>query len=60
MEHLPKIKYYSLTQLIFGAYAAVAYFNMGKISSIVIYERHSYTMKQCAVNSKRLFFGTLK
>jgi hypothetical protein len=56
----------SLTQLKFGSYDAVAHFNIGKRSYILIYQRLGmipgrYMTKQCSeINKKRLYFGTLK
>ena len=38
-ERLPKTKYYSMTQLEFGVYDAVAYFNIGAKACILLYEK---------------------
>ena len=59
-ERLPKSRYVSLTQLKFGSYDAVAHFNIGMKSSLLIYEMMQmvpgrYTTKQCSnLNQKRL------
>ena len=65
-ERLPKTKYVSLTQLKFGSYDAVAHFNIGKKSSVLIFEKLNmipgrYLTKQCAnINRKRLFASEYK
>ena len=38
-ERLPKAKYYSMTQLELDDYDAVAYFNIGAKSYILLYEK---------------------
>ena len=38
-ERLPKTTYVSLTQLKFGTYDAVVNFNIGRKSSVLIYEK---------------------
>ena len=65
-ERLPKTTYVSLTNLRLGTYDAVAHFNMGKKSSILIYEKLSmvpgrYMTKHCSsINKKRLFNANYK
>ena len=63
---LPKTTYVSLTQLRFGSYDAVAHFNIGQKSSLLIYEKLKmipgrYMTKQCSnINRKRLFHSNYK
>jgi hypothetical protein len=65
-ERLPKTTYVSLTQLRFGSYDAVAHFNIGKKSSVLIFEKLQmipgrYMTKQCSnINRKRLFNSEYK
>ena len=65
-ERLPKTKYVSLTQLKFGSYDAVSHFNIGKKSSVHLFEKLNmipgrYLTKQCAnINRKRLFGSVYK
>ena len=65
-ERLPKTKYVSLTQLKFGSYDAVSHCNIGKKSSVHLFEKLSmipgrYLTKQCAnINRKRLFGSEYK
>ena len=65
-ERVPKSVYVSLTQLRFGTYDAVAYYNMGRNSSIEIFKALGmnpgrFMEKHCQVsNAKRLFNKTRK
>ena len=65
-ERVPKNVYVSLTQLKFGTYDAVAYYNMGRKSSIEIFKAIGmnpgrFMEKHCQVlNAKRLFNKTRK
>ena len=65
-ERLPKYKYYSMTQLEFGVYVAVAYFNTGAKSCKLLYEKLNilpgyHTLKGCTVrNRKRLYVAEYK
>ena len=61
-ERVPKSVYVSLTQLKLGTYDAVAYFNMGRKSSIEIFKAMGMTpgrfleKKHCQIlNAKRIF-----
>lgn len=59
-ERLPKSRYVSLTQLKFGSFDAVAHFNIGMKSSILVFEKLKmvpgrYMTKQCSnLNLRRL------
>ena len=65
-ERLPKSKYVSLTQLRLGTYDAVAHFNIGMKSSILIFDQLKmqpgrFMVKQCSmINRKRLFSSFYK
>ena len=65
-ERLPKTTYVSLTTSKFGTYDAVAHFNIGKKSSILIFENLGmipgrYMTKGCStINRKRLYFANKK
>ena len=65
-ERLPKSTYVSLTSLKFENYDAVAHFNIGKKSSILIFEKLGmvpgrYMVKNCTIiNRKRLFNAKYK
>lgn len=65
-ERLPKATYVSLTNMKLGSYDAVAHFNMGKKSSILVFEKLGmvpgrYMVKNCnTLNRKRLFKSNYK
>lgn len=65
-ERLPKTTYVSMMQLRFGTYDAVSHFNIGRKSSILVYELlgmipGSYMTEQChSLNRKRLSFSFRK
>jgi len=65
-ERLPKTTYVSLTTSKFGTYDAVAHFNIGRKSSVLIFENLGmipgrYMTKGCStINRKRLYFTNKK
>ena len=65
-ERLPKQIYVSLTTSKFGTFDAVAHFNIGKKSSVLVFERMGmipgkYMTKGCStLNRKRLYFADKK
>lgn len=65
-ERVPKATYVSLTTSKFGTFDAVAHFNVGKKSSVLIFEKLGmvpgrYMTKGCtSINRKRLYFARKK
>ena len=65
-ERLPKSEYVSLTQLRFGSYDAVAHFNIGMKSTVMIFDKLKmtpgrYMTKQCSnLNRKRVLSSLYK
>ena len=65
-KRLPKTEFVSLTQLKFGTYDAVANFNIGRKSSVLVFEKLGmipgrYTTKGCDTrNLKRILMAEYK
>ena len=65
-ERIPKNHYVSLSQLQFGAYDAVANFNIGRKASVLVMEKMQlrpgrYLLKGCQkINRKRLYLSEYK
>ena len=66
LDWIPKTRYVSLTQLELGFYKTVANFNIGKKTSVLIYEKpnlipENFTLQDChQINCKTLFASKYK